>query len=64
MIWESWSAFFDMGGYGPYVWGSVMLAVALMFGEIFSLAIRWNSGIRQLGDWLHSEDQHDDENKA
>jgi heme exporter protein D len=64
MIWDSWSAFFDMGGYGLYVWGSVMLTFALIIGEVFSLALRWNSGVKHLGDWLHSEEKDDFENKA
>lgn len=64
MIWDSWSAFFDMGGYGLYVWGSVIVTFALIFGEIFSLAIRWNSGIKHLGNWLHSEEKDDYENKV
>jgi len=32
MIWESWDAFWAMGGYGPYVWGSygvVLLCIAI-----------------------------------
>jgi heme exporter protein D len=64
MIWESWSAFFDMGGYGLYVWGSVIMTFALLFGEIYSLTMRWNSGIRDLGNWLDSEDKDDAENKV
>ncbi len=62
MIWESWSALFEMGGYGLYVWGSVMLTFALVFGELASLAIRWNSGLKHLGHWLHDEENDDDEN--
>ncbi len=64
MSWESWSAFFNMGGYGLYVWGSVIVTFALIFGEVFSLAIRWNSGVKQLANWLHSEEEDDVENKA
>ena len=64
MSWESWSAFFDMGGYGLYVWGSVVLTFVLIFGEILSLSLRWNSGIKHLGNWLHSEEKDDAENKA
>jgi heme exporter protein D len=64
MVWDSWSSFFAMGGYGLYVWGSVLTTLALIVGEIFSLAIRWKSGIRHLGNWLQSEVQDDDENKA
>ena len=33
MIWDSASAFFEMGGYGLYVWGSYGVAVLLMFVE-------------------------------
>ena len=64
MIWDSWSAFFKMGGYGLYVWGSVIVTFALIFGEILSLAIRWNSGIKHFGNWLHSEEEDDFENKV
>ena len=53
-----------MGGYGLYVWGSVILTFVLIFGEIFSLAIRWKSGITHLGAWLHSEEKDDFENKV
>ena len=63
MMWDSWSAFFAMGGYGLYVWGSVVLTFALLFGEIFSLAIRWNSGIKHLCNRLHSEEQDAYEDK-
>lgn len=64
MIWDSWSAFFDMGGYGLYVWGSVLLTFSLIFGEIFLLAIRWNSGIKHLGNWLNSEEKDNFETKV
>ena len=33
MIWESWDAFWAMGGYGPYVWGSVAVTAILMILE-------------------------------
>ena len=64
MNWDSWSAFFAMGGYGLYVWGSVIVTFALLIGEILSLSIRRNSGIKHLGNWLHSEERDDFENKA
>jgi heme exporter protein D len=64
MTWDSWSAFFEMGGYGLYVWGSAMPTFALIIGEVFSLALRWSSGIEHLGNWLHSEEKDDFENKA
>ena len=64
MNWDSWSAFFAMGGYGLYVWGSVIVTFALLLGEIFSLFIRRYSGRKHLGNWLHSEERDDFENKA
>jgi heme exporter protein D len=33
MIWNSPAEFFDMGGYGLYVWGSVGACAALMIVE-------------------------------
>ena len=30
MRWESWSAFWHMGGYAVYVWGSVGVSFALL----------------------------------
>ena len=33
MIWDSWSDFFAMGGYGLYVWGSFALVFGCMAGE-------------------------------
>jgi heme exporter protein D len=33
MKWDSASAFFEMGGYGLYVWGSYVVAVLLMSVE-------------------------------
>ena len=34
MIWSSWSDFFNMGGYGFYVWGSYLVTFICVFGEI------------------------------
>jgi heme exporter protein D len=30
----NWSEFFSMGGYGFYVWGSYLVALVLMGGEV------------------------------
>ena len=35
MRWESWSAFWHMGGYAVYVWGSVGLTFALLASEVW-----------------------------
>ncbi len=40
MIWNNWSDFFAMGGYGLYVWGSVILVFAVILGEVIELAWR------------------------
>lgn len=34
MEWESWSAFWAMGGYGAYVWWSFGVTAAVMVGEL------------------------------
>ena len=35
MRWESWSQFWDMGGYGLYVWGSYAVTALLMGVEVW-----------------------------
>lgn len=35
MVWSSAAEFFSMGGYGPYVWGSVAVTFGFMALEIF-----------------------------
>ena len=37
MNWESWEAFWAMGGYGLYVWGSYAMTAACVVGEIWLL---------------------------
>ena len=34
MEWQSWQAFWAMGGYGGYVWGSFAVTAALMAAEL------------------------------
>ena len=40
MNWGSWGEFFSMGGYGLYVWGSYIVTLGMMAGEIAMLATR------------------------
>ncbi|HEV7855894.1 MAG TPA: heme exporter protein CcmD [Herminiimonas sp.] len=40
MIWESWDAFFSMGGYALYVWGSVAVVAVFIAGEIVEVRLR------------------------
>ncbi|HEX7640915.1 MAG TPA: heme exporter protein CcmD [Burkholderiaceae bacterium] len=48
MIWNSWSEFFAMGGYGLYVWGSAGVVAVCMFGEMAGLRMRRKAAIEQL----------------
>jgi heme exporter protein D len=34
MIWQSWQAFWDMGGYGLYVWGSFGMTLLCIVAEV------------------------------
>ncbi|HMJ49901.1 MAG TPA: heme exporter protein CcmD [Burkholderiales bacterium] len=48
MNWASWSDFFAMGGYAPYVWGSYAVVFGLLVVEIFLLVLRKRSIVREL----------------
>lgn len=37
MIWESWTAFWDMGGRGAFVWGSYSALAIAVIAELVSL---------------------------
>lgn len=37
MIWESWSAFWDMGGRGVFVWGSYGALAIAVIAELVAL---------------------------
>ena len=36
MEWPSWQAFWDMGGYGRYVWWSFGVTAAIFLAELWS----------------------------
>ncbi|MES2263747.1 MAG: heme exporter protein CcmD [Pseudomonadota bacterium] len=40
MNWASWNDFFAMGGYGPYVWGSLSVVLGAFGLELALLARR------------------------
>lgn len=40
MNWSSWSEFFSMGGYGLYVWGSYVVTLICIVGEIILISRR------------------------
>lgn len=48
MNWESWSAFFAMGGYALYVWGSFIVVFGCMAGEVMLLKLQGKSIRAQL----------------
>jgi heme exporter protein D len=48
MQWSSWSAFFHMGGYGLYVWGSFGLTAFCMVWEVMALRGRNQQAMRLL----------------
>jgi heme exporter protein D len=37
LVWQNWSDFLAMGGYGLYVWGSFAVTAAVMLGEVWSV---------------------------
>lgn len=39
----SWSEFFSMGGYAFFVWGSYLVALVLIVGEVAAVARRRKS---------------------
>jgi heme exporter protein D len=42
MTYRNWSDFFSMGGYALYVWGSYLLALLAIGGEVLFLVRRKN----------------------
>ncbi|MEP7282777.1 MAG: heme exporter protein CcmD [Rubrivivax sp.] len=39
-VWSSWQAFWAMGGYAPYVWGSFGVCALALGAELWSLRAR------------------------
>jgi heme exporter protein D len=48
MMWESWSQFWDMGGYGLYVWGSMGVTSACMAIEVWQTRSAHQQHLAQL----------------
>ena len=44
-MWNSWSDFFAMGGYGFYIWGSYAVTAALMAAEIVAVRRRQRAAL-------------------
>jgi heme exporter protein D len=47
VTWGSWDAFWSMGGYGLYVWGSYAMAVAVFAVEIWQLKSRRRAAVHE-----------------
>ena len=58
----NWSKFFTMGGYAFYVWGSYLVALVAMGGEVILLLRRKKSLAAQLD--RSAEERETYENKA
>ena len=48
MIWDSWNQFWDMGGYGLYVWGSMGVTVACVAIEVWQARLARKQLLTQL----------------
>jgi len=51
MQWESWSAFWQMGGAAPFVWGSYGLTLALVAVELVLVLRRRKDTVVRLLRW-------------
>jgi heme exporter protein D len=49
VTWGSWDAFWSMGGYGLYVWGSYAMVAAVLAIEIWQLKSRRRAAKAELG---------------
>jgi heme exporter protein D len=50
MIWNAWSDFWEMGGYGGYVWGSFGVTALVLVLELVMLSLRRQALKRQSSD--------------
>ena len=48
MNWGSWDAFWSMGGYGLYVWGSYAMTVIVLAFEVRQLKSRRRAALQEL----------------
>lgn len=49
MVWSGVGEFFHMGGYGLYVWGSVIVTFGFMLTELLILRLRRQAIVDHLG---------------
>ena len=48
MNWNSWQAFFAMGGYGLYVWGSVVVVFVAILFELAQVLLQRRAVIEEV----------------
>lgn len=48
MNWNSWSEFVEMGGYGLYVWGSVLVVLGSVAFEVAEVVWRRRAVLKAL----------------
>ena len=58
MIWNSWSDFWAMGGYGLYVWGSFGVTAGLMAYEMYWVKQARAQALRQVAQELRAAETH------
>jgi heme exporter protein D len=56
MQWHSWAEFWQMGGYGFYVWGSFGITALVVIGEIWQVRAKRRSLLRNLLNETNSQD--------
>ncbi len=54
MIWESWGAFWDMGGRGFFVWGSYAALFIAVIAELIALRSARRRAVASVRDGLNS----------
>ena len=59
MIWNSWSDFWAMGGYGLYVWGSFGVTAVLMAYEMYWVKQARNKALHQVAQELRAAETHE-----
>ena len=59
MIWDSWDAFWAMGGYGLYVWGSYAVVLMCIVVEIVLARAGQRESVQTVRDLIEQEAAHD-----
>ena len=59
MIWESWDAFWSMGGYGLYVWGSYAVVLICLLLEVVLARAGQRASVQTARELREQETAHD-----